>query len=369
MRTPIAETFQIDLPIFAFSHCRDVVAAVTKAGGMGVLGAAWLTPDELQINIDWIRRQVDGKPFGVDLVFPGTHGDEKEPQEYVEAIPSGHLDFVKKVLDEAGLQDISAADRKEFLAQYATKMAMTNRKSQRQLDVSLDNKIPFIVGALGVTPKWVIEAVRARGGKTGALVGSVKHAAKQRDAGVDVLVAQGTEAGGSVGPVASMVLWPQVVEAARGLPVLAAGGVSRGSHILASLALGCQGVWVGSLWLTTAESDLTMEMRERFFPAESEQAIVSRAITGKPGRMLRTKIVDAWEGPAAPTPLDWPMQSILTGYPNKRAERGHNLDYWAYNVGQAVGDMKGHTTVKGEVERLLNEYLEALDHLNTVTTV
>src|SRR5450755_2788640 len=111
MRTPITETFEIDLPIFAFSHCRDVVAAVTKAGGMGVLGAAWLTPDDLQINIDWIRRQVDGKPFGVDLVFPGTHGDEKEPQEYVEAIPPGHLDFVKKMLDEAGLQDISAADR------------------------------------------------------------------------------------------------------------------------------------------------------------------------------------------------------------------------------------------------------------------
>ncbi len=369
MRTPIAETFGLELPIFAFSHCRDVVAAVTKAGGMGVLGAAWLTSDELQANIDWIRSRVEGKPFGVDLVFPGTHGDEKEPLEYLRAIPKEHFAFVKQVLDEAGIRDMPQADREEFMVEHANKMAMTNKKSHRQLEVSLDNSIPFIVGALGVTPRWVIEAAHTRGAKTGALVGSVKHATKQREAGVDVLVAQGTEAGGSVGNVASMVLWPQTVEAAQGLPVLAAGGVSRGSHILAALALGCQGVWMGSLWLGTAESDLTLEMREKLFAADSDQAILSKAITGKQGRMLRTKLVDAWDGPGAPKTLEWPMQSILTGYPNKRAERGHNLDYWAYNVGQIVGDIKGHTTVKGEVERLLTEYIDAVEKLNVVTNV
>lgn len=364
MRTTVAREFGIELPIFAFSHCRDVVAAVSKAGGMGVLGAAWMTPEELEVSIAWIRKRVDGKPFGVDLVFPGAHGDEKEPAEYLKAIPSEHFDYVKKLLDGAGIEDLAPGARDEFMAEYATKMAMTNQKSRRQLDIALENRLSFIVGALGVTPNWVLEAAHARGIKVGALVGSARHAAKQRDAGVDVFVAQGTEAGGSVGDIASMVLWPQVVEAARGLPVLAAGGVGRGSQILAALALGCQGVWLGSLWLGTAESELDIEMRERLFRANSEDAALSKAMTGKQGRMLRTRYVEAWEAKDAPPYLPWPMQSILGGYPFRRAARGHNLDYWTYSCGQIVGDMRDHTTVKGEIERLLNEYVEALERLN-----
>lgn len=369
MRTELAKQLGIDLPIFAFSHCRDVVVAVTKAGGMGVLGAAWMTPEELEMSIDWIAREVGDKPFGVDLVFPGTGGEdeEKSPEEYLKQIPQEHLSFVKKLLDDAGIADLSPADRDAYMAEYATKMAMTNKKSKEQLEISLNKSVSLVVGALGVTPTWVVDAAHAKGIQVGALVGSGKHAAKQREAGVDVLVAQGTEAGGSVGNIASIVLWPQVVEAAQGLPVLAAGGVGRGSQILAALAMGCQGVWLGSVWLGTAESDLNIEMRERLFSANSEDAQLSKAMTGKQGRMLRTKYVDAWSNPDAPKPLGWPMQSILGGYPFKRAERSHNLDYWTYSVGQVVGDMKEHSTVKGEIERMLHEYLEALEKLNTVT--
>jgi NAD(P)H-dependent flavin oxidoreductase YrpB (nitropropane dioxygenase family) len=368
MKTELGSQFGIDLPIYAFSHCRDVVAAVTKAGGLGVLGAAWMTPDELAMSIDWIEKQVDGKPFGVDLVFPGTGGDEKSPEEYLKQIPESHLSFVKNVLDEAGVADMPEADRNAYMAEYATKMSMTNKKSQEQLDVVLSKPVSCVVGALGVTPDWVVKQAHARGIKVGALVGSGRHASKQKDAGVDFMVAQGTEAGGSVGSIASMVLWPQVVEAAAGLPVLAAGGVTRGSHILAALALGCQGVWIGSLWLGTAESDLNMEMREKLFQSESEDATLSFAMTGKQCRILNTDYMKAWAQPGAPKPLKWPMQSILGGYPFKRAERSHNMDYWSYSVGQAIGDMKGHTTVKGEFERLLNEYLEALDALNAKTS-
>jgi NAD(P)H-dependent flavin oxidoreductase YrpB (nitropropane dioxygenase family) len=214
----------------------------------------------------------------------------------------------------------------------------------------------------------VVEEAHSKGVQVGALVGTGKHAAKQREAGVDVLVAQGTEAGGSVGNIASMVLWPQVVEAAQGLPVLAAGGITRGSQILAALSLGCQGVWLGSLWLGTAESDLSIEGREKLFAAQSEDAVVANVMTGKQGRMLRTSYVEAWQKPDAPKLLTWPMQSIMNGYVYKRAERGHNLDYWTYAVGQAVGEMKEHTTCKSEIERMLTEYVAALEHLNTVTT-
>lgn len=370
MKTDVTQTFGIELPIFAFSHCRDVVAAVSKAGGMGVLGAAWMTPEELEMSIQWLEKHCDGKPFGVDLVFPGTGGnDEKSPQEYLEAIPAGHMSFVKGLMDDAGVAEMTAEDRDAYMVENARHMAMTNQKSREQLEISLAHpSVRFIVGALGVTPEWVVKEAHAKGVKVGALVGSAKHAVKQCEAGVDVLIAQGTEAGGSVGSIASMVLWPQVVEAAGDVPVLAAGGISRGSHMLAALSLGCQGVWIGSLWLGTAESDLSIEMREKLFEAQSEDAVIARVMTGKQGRMLRTKYVDSWQAPEAPKLLTWPMQSILNGYSYKRAERGRNLDYWTYAVGQVVGDMNEHTTVKAEIERMLTEYVEALEKLQGVTS-
>jgi NAD(P)H-dependent flavin oxidoreductase YrpB (nitropropane dioxygenase family) len=368
MRTDIAKALDIEVPIFAFSHCRDVVAAVTKAGGLGVLGAAWMTPDELEMSIEWVEKEVDGKPFGVDLVFPGTGGDEKSPAEYLADIPTSHLEFVTTLLDDAGLGDVSPEDREAFMAHNAEKMAMTNEKSAKQLEITLAHpSVRLVVGALGVTPSWVVEEAHAKGVKVGALVGSARHTAKQVEAGVDLLVAQGTEAGGSIGAVASMVLWPQVVEAARGVPVLGAGGVSRGSHLLAAFSVGCQGVWLGSLWLGTAEGELSLEMRERLFAASSEDAVAANVMTGKPGRMLRTEYVKAWQTSGAPLPLAWPMQSILNGYSYMRAERAHDLDYWTYAVGQVVGDMHHNTTVKSEMTRLLDEYVEALELLESRT--
>jgi NAD(P)H-dependent flavin oxidoreductase YrpB (nitropropane dioxygenase family) len=308
--------------------------------------------------------------LGVDLVFPGTGAGEKAPAEYLANIPSSYMDFVTGMLDHAGLSDLSAEARDAFMVENAEKMTMTNEKSAEQLDISLAHpSVRLVVGALGVTPDWVVQQAHAKGVKVGALVGSAKHAAKQVEVGVDLLVAQGTEAGGSVGSIASMVLWPQVVEAARGVPVLGAGGVSRGSHILAALSLGCQGVWLGSLWLGTAESELSLEARDKLFAARSEDAVIADVMTGKRGRMLRTKYVDAWQGPDAPSPLAWPMQSILNGYSYKRAERAHDLDYWTYSVGQVVGDMRGNTTVKGEMTRLLNEYVDALEELEKRTSM
>jgi NAD(P)H-dependent flavin oxidoreductase YrpB (nitropropane dioxygenase family) len=301
-------------------------------------------------------------------VFPGTGDDEKSPEEYLASIPDDYMSFVKHMLDDGGLSDLTPQDRDQYMAENAQKMAMTNKKSHDQLDLTLARpSVSLIVGALGVTPDWVVKDAHSRNVQVGALVGTGRHAAKQVEAGVDMLIAQGTEAGGSVGDVASMVLWPQVVEAAAGVPVLAAGGISRGSQILAALAMGCQGVWLGSLWLGTAESELSVEAREKLFAASSDDAVLANVMTGKQGRMLRTKYVDTWQAPESPAPLTWPMQSILNGYSYKRAERAKDLDYWTYAVGQVVGDMKGHTTVKREIERLLNEYGDALEELLEVT--
>ena len=201
MFTDVTNKLGIEVPIFAFSHCRDVVAAVTKAGGMGVLGAAWMTPEELDMSIEWIEKEVDGKPFGVDLVFPGTAiDDEKTPEEYLASIPPEYLSFVKSMLDEGGLSDLTDEDRNAYMVENASKMAMTNKKSRDQLDVTLArDSVSLIVGALGVTPDWVVKEAHAQNVQVGALVGSGRHAEKQREAGVDLIVAQGTEAGGSVG--------------------------------------------------------------------------------------------------------------------------------------------------------------------------
>ncbi len=366
MRTKLAVDLGIDVPIFAFSHCRDVVAAVTKAGGMGILGAAWMTPDEFEMSLRWLDDTVGGKPYGVDLVFPGTFEDVDGSEDLVALLPASHREFVGRLLDEAGIARLPEMERDAFMRDYAQKMAMTPKKSLHQFEIALAHPTRFIVGALGVPPRSIVEKAHAKGLKIGALVGSAKHTQKQREAGVDVVVAQGTEAGGSVGSIASMVLWPQVVEAAGEMPVLAAGGIGRGSQILAALAMGAQGVWLGSIWLGTTESELTPEMKQRLFEAASEDAVISKAMTGKQGRMLRSHYTEAWDK-ATLKPLAFPLQSILGGEAYKRAERGRRLDYWTYSAGQIVGDMREETTVRQVMERLFNEYVEALEGLKAVT--
>ncbi|MEZ5925884.1 MAG: nitronate monooxygenase [Hyphomicrobiaceae bacterium] len=368
MHTRLAADFGIDLPIFAFSHCRDVVAAVTNAGGMGILGAAWMTPEEFEMSLAWIDERVGGKPYGVDLVFPGTFEDVDGSEDLVALLPETHRAFADRLLDDAGIPRIPEDQRIAFMRDYAAKMAMTPRKSERQFEIALRHPVRFIVGALGVPPKHIVEAAHAKNVKIGALVGSAKHTERQKNAGVDVVVAQGTEAGGSVGSISSMVLWPQVVEAAGGMPVLAAGGIGRGSQILAALAMGAAGVWMGSIWLGTSESELSPEMKQRLFDAASEDAVISKAMTGKQGRMLRSRYNEAWDAPGAPKPLTFPLQSILAGDPFRRAERARRLDYWTYSVGQIVGDMREEASVRQVMQRLLTEYVEALEELTTVTS-
>ncbi|QEX25248.1 putative 2-nitropropane dioxygenase [Hypericibacter adhaerens] len=367
MRTPVTEMFGIELPVFAFSHCRDVVVEASRAGGMGVLGAAWMTPDELEVALKWIDEKIGGRPYGVDLVFPGTFAadaDEDDPQRLV---PQGHRDFIGKVIDRAQIPPLPAEDAAQFNRENAAKMRMTPLESERALEIALRHPVKFVVGAMGVPPKHVIDRVHARGIKVGGLIGAVKHAVRQRDAGVDVLIAQGSEAGGHVGRISSMVLWPQVVDAVAPLPVLAAGGIGRGRQFAAAMALGVAGVWCGSIWLGTRESELNPEMKQRMFGAASEDAVVSEALTGKPCRILKSAYTEAWDQPGAPKPLTFPLQSILVGEPLRRAERAHRLDYWTYAVGQIVGDMKSETSVRQIFADLLTEYVAAVDHVTELT--
>lgn len=367
MRTPVTEMFGIDVPIFAFSHCRDVVVEATRAGGMGILGASWLTPEELEASLRWIDDHVDGKPYGVDVVFPGTFASLNETERDPDAIlPREQRDYINKIIDEAGIPRLAPDQGQAFLREHANKMNMTPRDSVRSLQVALRHPVKFVVGALGIPPREIIAEMHQKGIKVGALIGSLKHAMKQCAAGVDILIAQGNEAGGHVGKVSSMVLWPQVIDAVSPVPVLAAGGIGRGRQFAAAMALGAAGIWCGSIWLGSRESELAPEMKERLFKASSEDAVVSRALSGKPCRLLRSHYTEAWDSPDSPKTLTFPLQSILSGEPLFRAERGRRLDYWTYAVGQIVGDMKQESSVRQIFADLLTEYAAAADRIESL---
>lgn len=241
------------------------------------------------------------------------------------------------MLARAGIAPLPDDQIAEFMHETAAKMAMTPQKSERCLEMCLAHPVK---SAMGVPPKRVIDAVHAKGIPIGALAGNVRHAEKPRDAGIDVIVAQGAEAGGHTNNISSLVLWPQIVDAVAPLPVLAAGGIGRRRQIAAAMATGAAGVWMGSIWLGTTESELTPQMREQLFAASSEDAVINYSMSGKRNRMLRSKYTEAWDGSEAPQPLTFPLQSILSGEPFRRAKRSNRLEYWTYSVGQIVGEMK-----------------------------
>ena len=364
MKTVVTEMFGIDAPIFAFSHCRDVVVATSKAGGFGVLGAAWMTPEHLEQELKWIDDHIDGRPYGVDMVFSSTAAPVDFHESPRELLPADNVRFINNLLDLDGVPPLPEDEVRGWYADYARNLSFSPATSEALLDVALAHPIKFVVSALGVAPSHIIKRVKDRGIKFGALVGSVRQARKQVEAGVDVIVAQGSEAGGHTGQITSMVLWPDIVDAVAPVPVLAAGGIGRGRQMAAALTLGAEGVWCGSIWLGTVESELTPDMREVLYAAQSEDAVITLGYTGKPCRAIRSKYTEAWEREDAPKPLKQvPLQSILSGEPFRRVERAHRKDWMTYAAGQIVGRVNEPTSVKNVIYDMIVEYAEAMERV------
>lgn len=367
MRNQVTEMFGLDVPIFAFSHCRDVVAAVTKAGGMGVLGAAAHGIGQLETDLRWIEEQVNGAPYGVDVIVPASYsGSDRGGRtvgEIREMIPDGHRRFVADLLeryevpeladDAGGLFDLSPSDPAPLSAGQVGP----------QLDASLAYNPSLLVNALGPPPPFMIDKVKAAGRRVGALAGLAQHAVRHRNAGADVIIAQGAEAGGHTGEVGTMVLVPQVVEAVAPVPVLAAGGIGRGSQMAAAMAMGAQGVWCGSVWLTTHEAETHPAVKRKFLEASSSDTVRSSSRTGKPARQLRTAWTREWERPDAPDPLGMPMQPALVDEALLRIERAaHRRGSGAeklvnYYVGQVVGSMNEPQSAAQVVFKMVEEYV------------
>ncbi len=371
MRTEVCKTLGIEFPIFAFSHCRDVVAAVSKAGGFGVLGAVGFPPDELEVELKWIDEHIGDKPYGVDIIIPGKYEGmgELDPRKLEEmlraAIPEQHRQFVQKILADHGVPKLPEGEKplNELLG-------WTAATATPQVEVALQHeKVRLVANALGTPPPEVITRVHDAGRLVVALCGSAKQARAHKAANVDIIVAQGTEGGGHTGEIGSIVLWPEVIDAVAPTPVLAAGGIGTGRQMAAALAMGAQGVWTGSLWLTVQEADVPPPQMESYLAATSRDTVRSRSFTGKPCRMLRNAWTDAWEAPDAPKPLGMPLQFMVTSEAVSRGQRyaakakGVSLN----PVGQIVGTMNSVRPVKDVIYQLVQEYLESVERLQQLT--
>ncbi|HJM93127.1 MAG: nitronate monooxygenase [Alphaproteobacteria bacterium] len=366
MKNKMCEMFGIDVPIFAFSHCRDVVVEVSKAGGMGVLGMARMSPERVEEELNWIDAHIEGKPYGIDVLMPSNLADSSDMKFDPERLlPREHVEFVRTMLDEAGVPPLPEDEAAEIKREIVKGMNFAPKESLAMVEAAMRHPIKAIVNALGSPPMELVERAHAQGIKVGALAGKPKHALRHRNAGCDFVVAVGTEAGGHTGEVSSMVLWPGIVDAVTPLPVLGAGGVGRGRQMAAALVLGCEGVWTGSLWLKTAQSELTPEIKQKMFEAEAEDAILTTSVTGKPCRTLRNKFSEAYEQPGAPQTLPAPTQNYLWWQEGRtRVERVRAKDFLTYPVGQIVGDMEVEISVRGVVYELLNEMLDARERLD-----
>ena len=370
MNNQLTEMFGIEYPIFAFSHCRDVVAAVTNAGGMGVLGALAFSDEELEMELTWIDEHVNGKPYGVDVVMPVKTVDRDRGIDDVSDIGAQlrshisqeHWDYVDKILADHGVE----ANDKELESGSgigAGVLGWTAATGAPQIDIALSHPIALLASALGPPPKAAIDQAHAQGVKVAALIGRVEQAVRDVQLGVDIIIAQGYEAGGHTGEVSTMVLVPDVVDAVAPVPVLAAGGVGTGRQMAAGMALGAAGVWTGSIWLTVAENGSSTIVTEKLLAATSTDTVRSRAYTGKPARQLRTAWTDAWEAPESPGTLPMPLQFILNSYANNKMGSKPPRELVGMPVGQIVSRMNQVRSSKAVIQEMVEEYVDTAQRL------
>lgn len=369
MHTQLCDRLGIDLPIFAFTHCRDVVVAVSKAGGIGVLGAVGFSPEQLKVECDWIDERIGDKPYGVDIVIPGKYEgmDQVDPEKLEEQlramVPDQHREFAKKLYADHGVPEMPEDEKHHEL------LGWTAATASPQVDEALKHpNVKLIANALGTPPDDVIAQVHDAGRMVAALCGSPRQALKHKDAGIDIIIAQGTEGGGHTGEVGSLVLWPQVIDAVAPTPVLAAGGIGSGRQIAAAMALGAAGVWSGSLWLAVEEAEAPPAQKQSYFDATSRDTVRSRSFTGKPCRMLKNEWTEAWENPETPDPLGMPLQGMVTMDAVQRSHRYADVAQTvAFNpVGQVVGMIDESESVRHLMQRLSEEYLAALERLESL---
>ena len=371
MKSPVCDLLGCEFPLFAFSHCRDVVAAVSRAGGFGVLGATGHSPESVHRELKWIDDHVDGKPYGIDILIPenmATAGEVGVTYNSLRSrVPDQHRKFASDLLGKAGVTITENEVSDERPQPFDPETAM------RVLEAAFEHPIRLIANALGVPPPAMIEMGKKHGVPVAALVGAKEHAIRQVNAGVDILVVQGTEAGGHCGEVTTLVLVPEVIQAIRKIrdvPVLAAGGIMNGAQMAACMAMGAAGVWTGSVWLSTVESETSEIFREKMIEASSRDAVRVRSRTGKPARQLRSAWTEAWErSPDSPGALPMPLMTLISENALRSVDRAaaagnsQARDMVTYFVGQGVGLIDSVRSAGQVVQDFKLEFLEAVERM------
>ena len=379
MKSQICELLNIEFPMVAFSHCRDVVAAVSKAGGMGVLGAVGLSPEKLEIELNWIDEHDDGKPNGVDVLVPNSYvgkGENLTTDDLRAMIPQEHREFRADVLEK---YDIEANDLRSDAGSQRTEQNSNQvlgaglDGAKEVLEVAFSHPIGLVANALGVPPKWMLDMGKEHNVPVAALIGAKQHAVKQVEAGVDIIVVSGTEGGGHCGSVSTMVLVPEVRRALKpygDVPILAAGGICTGEQMAGVMAMGADGVWCASVFLPTTEAETSDNVKEKMIAASSSHTVRSKSRTGKHSRQLKSPWVDAWESKDAPEPLPMPLQTMVSEPALKKvsdqAAIGHEgakqlETYW---VGQGIGLVNETLSAGQTVQKFKEEFVESYERVN-----
>ncbi len=377
MKSKANDLLGCEFPLFAFSHCRDVIAEVSNAGGFGVLGAAGHTPESLDIELTWLDEHTD-KPYGVDLLVPTSMDSKQEgltAVELEERIPPEHKRYIEGLLAQ---HDIDTKDLWQEVIRDGVGDNMREHGATQILESAFAHSgVRMVVNALGVPPDFMMEMARQRGVIVGALAGAKEHAVKHAEAGIDVIIVAGTEAGGHCGEVSTMVLVPEVIDALAPYKkpvILAAGGIVTGRQMAATMAMGADGVWTGSVWLTTAEAETLPVVKEKMLVANSRQTVRSKSRTGKYTRQLRSAWTDAWTAEESPEPLPMPLQGVVAAAAFRKIDKLAQADHAGakqlanYFVGQGVGLMNETISARTVVYNFMEDFASATERLTEAVT-
>ena len=368
LRTPICDLLEIEYPVVLAGMggvaSAELVAAVSDAGGLGIIGAAAMGPDEIEAQVTKVRN-LTSKPFGVDILLPAGVGGPPRPRDggerptgerpqlpsnLLELLPAEHQEFIRKAKAEFGLPE--TRPEADAGAPRAGRR-MDPNFTQRQVDAIVDLKVPIFASGLG-NPAPYVEAFHAAGAKVIGLVGNVKNARRVAEGGSDVVVAQGHEAGGHTGRIGTLALVPQVVDAVSPTPVLAAGGVGDGRGVAAALALGAQGVWVGTAFLVSREANLSQLLKERILAASEEDTRVTRLYSGKTMRNITNPLIEFWEQEKLPA-LPMGLQGIVSGEISAAARAAGKPELAMNPAGQIAGMLHESRPAKEILEELVTD--------------
>ena len=355
MHTPLCDELGATHAIFGFTHSLDAAIAISNNGGIGIWGATRSTPEEIEVGLTRMDAELGDLPYGIDLVIPPGMPERDNRDEIEAAIPDGHRAFVAGLREKFGVPDDGEPGMR-------SRFVRSEDVARAQVDVAMDSKLKMLALGIG-SPEWVIGPAKERGMKMISLVGQPKHAEKALRAGADILVAQGYDAGAHTGTVGTFSLVPRIVDVAGDAPVIAAGGVATGRHIAASLAMGAQGVWLGTAWLLCEEEHTHPEIAAKLMAAESADTVISRADSGKTLRQVRTAWSDAWAADDAPAPLKMPYQDILVGDVLGQIERHEIAPLMHSPAGQSIAYFDAPTTVAEVMAGLIEETAATLDRL------